>query len=314
MVLFVPEGRLIFAQTAFDVEENIRYLKDMESSLKAQAKNMAVLEEQLMIEEEANIQLNQRLNELQSEYSVFLADIIRDKKVELDKFNKAKLNLTGKLKKFAPVYKSVKTKPISSGNKEEAVNLGLQKLKDTFIKEKQILDAKVFSLELELESKNRELEQVLIEKTKNEGELKARISVLEKERNLLGKAAQDNSDKWASFETVLKEKEDLERQLKLLKESFKEQLGNLYYYVGLAYTQAKIYPDAVEAYVTSLEYKPDNPEAHCNLGLLYAYQGNEPQKALYHLSQALELNPHIENHQTIKALVDSAKEEKGGQD
>jgi len=143
---------------------------------------------------------------------------------------------------------------------------------------------------IRVREERKELDQVLAQKTKNEEELKSRISELEKEKDLLGKGAADNADKSVSFETVLKEKEELERQIKLLKESFQEQLGNMYYYLGLAYTQAKIYPDAIQAYATSLEYKPDNPQAHCNLGLLYSYQGNEPQKALDHLNQALKLD------------------------
>jgi len=88
--------------------------------------------------------LNQRLNELNSDYSTFLADIIRDKKCELDKFNKAQLKLTGKLKKVTSINKSVKSKIVSSGYKEDVVNLGLQKYENKFAKEKHILEAKVF--------------------------------------------------------------------------------------------------------------------------------------------------------------------------
>jgi len=49
----MPEGRPIFAQTAFDVRKNIKYLKDVSSSLKDQAKKNGCLEEQLDNEEQA---------------------------------------------------------------------------------------------------------------------------------------------------------------------------------------------------------------------------------------------------------------------
>ncbi len=111
----------------------------------------------------------------------------------------------------------------------------------------------------------------------------------------------------AYYEVVAKEKENLARLLELTRESYTKEAGTLYYYLGLAYTQAKIYPDAMRAYVKSLEYDPNSPEAHCNPGLLYAYQDNNPSKMLYHLREALRLNPQIENKEVLKDLIAKEK-------
>ncbi|MFH0828470.1 MAG: tetratricopeptide repeat protein [Candidatus Omnitrophota bacterium] len=291
------------------MEENIKCLKDMEAALGAQAKKIKALEEQLKVGEKANRQLVNRLNELNSEYSGFLEEVIEDKKNGLEKFNKAKSGFSEKKKEFAPVQEAVDILFPPGKTKEEALTRELKEMQRKFAQDKEAREAKVFSLELELELKHKEWERHLAEKEKNENDLDARIYVLEKEKNVLEKTVEAQLNRAAYYEVVSKEKENLGRLLELTRESYVKQAGSLYYYLGLAYTQAKIYSDALQAYAKSLEYVPNSPEVHCNLGLLYAYQGNNPSKMLYHLREALRLNPQIENREVLKDLIEKAKDE-----
>ncbi len=307
-LFLLSQGDFVFAQAKFNVDENIKCLKDLEAALGTQAKKIEVLEGQLKAGENANRQLVNRLNELSSEYSGFLEEVIEDKRNGLEKFNKAKAGFSDKKNEFVPVQEAVGILFPSVKTNEEALMRQLKEMRGKFAQDKEALEAKVFSLELELELKHKEWERQLAEKEKNENDLENSVSVLEKEKSVLEKTVEAQSNREAYYEVVSKEKENLERLLELTRESYAKQAGSLYYYLGLAYTQAKIYRDAIQAYAKSLEYEPDSPEVHCNLGLLYAYQGNNPSKMLYHLREALRINPQIENREVLKDLIEKEKD------
>lgn len=65
-----------------------------------------------------------------------------------------------------------------------------------------------------------------------------------------------------------------------------KQAGHFWHLLGGLYAQEKQYLPATEAYQTSLQHRPDHPETHHNLCILYL-QTNQPQSALSHGQQAL---------------------------
>ena len=72
---------------------------------------------------------------------------------------------------------------------------------------------------------------------------------------------------------------------------------------GLIAIVLKDYQTAEKAFKKAVQLKPDWALAHKNLGvLLYENQKNYPA-AIKHLSKAIELNPLIENHATIRAFI-----------
>ncbi len=159
----------------------------MEAALLSQAKKIAVLEEQLKAGKSANRQLLNRLGELNSEYSGFLEEVIADKRSGLEKFNKAKAEFSEKKKEFAPVQEAVDILFPAGKTKEETLKRQLQEMREKFAQDKEAMDARAFSLELELELKRKEYEKYLAEKEKNENDLEARINVLEKEKGVMEK-------------------------------------------------------------------------------------------------------------------------------
>ena len=78
----------------------------------------------------------------------------------------------------------------------------------------------------------------------------------------------------------------------------------LYEELGNAYTQAKVFGLAIQAYEKSLEFNPGSPQVHYNLGLLYQHYKNDAKKSLYHLKKSLRLNPLAENKKEIEYLID----------
>ena len=81
------------------------------------------------------------------------------------------------------------------------------------------------------------------------------------------------------------------------------EVARMSYDLGLAHTQAKAYPQAIDAFEQSLALNPDNPQAHYHLGLLYQLLGNDPERARTHLRAYLEMSPNDANRKDVEALL-----------
>jgi len=71
----------------------------------------------------------------------------------------------------------------------------------------------------------------------------------------------------------------------------------------VAYSQAKLYEEAIFEYEESLKLNANNPEAHYNLGLLYENCIGETEKALEHYRKYLELKPNAEDSAEVEAWI-----------
>ena len=71
----------------------------------------------------------------------------------------------------------------------------------------------------------------------------------------------------------------------------------------MAYTQANLYDEAIEAYEKSLTFDQNNAEAHYNLGLLYDKVKTDPEKAVLHYKKYLELKPDAEDKEEIETWI-----------
>ena len=84
------------------------------------------------------------------------------------------------------------------------------------------------------------------------------------------------------------------------------QIGNLYFDSGN-------FDKAIEAYETSLKYKPDNPNVLTDLGVMYRRRGN-PRKAVEKFDAAIAIDP---THQVSRfnkgiVLIHDLKDLEGG--
>lgn len=76
------------------------------------------------------------------------------------------------------------------------------------------------------------------------------------------------------------------------------------YNLGVAYTQAKTYDEAIAAYRKSLEFNPANPEAHYNLAIIYDRIQQDPENALRHYRQYLKLKPDAEDKDEVLSKIE----------
>jgi len=106
---------------------------------------------------------------------------------------------------------------------------------------------------------------------------------------------------------LAKQKEQLESTVGLLEKTLNQERALYHYNLAVAYTQSKFYDEAINAYEKSLSYNPDNPDAHYNLGLLYANIKYEPQKAIAHYQKYLELKPNAEDRDEVEDWIDKLK-------
>ncbi|MCP4649667.1 MAG: tetratricopeptide repeat protein [PVC group bacterium] len=133
-------------------------------------------------------------------------------------------------------------------------------------------------------------------------QLMSKLEVSEKKLNaseaLINKWKQEKSSTAALEQTVT----NLEQELKSERTRF-------YYNLGVAYTKAKMYEEAIKAYDEALEINPQNHEALYNLGLIYHMITKEPHKAVLQYKLYLEANPAGEDVKEVIAWIQELSEE-----
>ncbi|MFA5096216.1 MAG: tetratricopeptide repeat protein, partial [Candidatus Omnitrophota bacterium] len=130
--------------------------------------------------------------------------------------------------------------------------------------EKSLAEAKNYNIQLEAKSKELHLKCADLEQNlKNSSGLGKAVDNLNRERQILKDANRQL-------------KEDLKKEKT---ENTKEK-AELYQQLGTAYTKAKLFSLAIDAYNKALSINPRNAEAHYNLGLLYRHSKNNSRKAI----------------------------------
>jgi tetratricopeptide (TPR) repeat protein len=76
------------------------------------------------------------------------------------------------------------------------------------------------------------------------------------------------------------------------------------YNLGVAYTQAKLYDEAIAAYRKSLEFNPANPEAQYNLAIIYDRIQEDRENAGRHYRQYLKLKPGAEDKDEVLSRIE----------
>ncbi|MFH1460101.1 MAG: tetratricopeptide repeat protein [Candidatus Omnitrophota bacterium] len=117
--------------------------------------------------------------------------------------------------------------------------------------------------------------------------------------------AYEKSDKTADTEALTKKVDQLTQEIKKLKQISAKEKSIFYYNLGVVYTQAKFYEQAIEAYQKSLDIDKNNPEANFNLGLIYQNFKKMPEIATVYYCKYLELNPKAKDKQKVKDWLDN---------
>ena len=100
-----------------------------------------------------------------------------------------------------------------------------------------------------------------------------------------------------------KENKELKKQISSFKYPRQNEEAKLYEELGTAYTQAKLFDLAIDAYIKSLSFNSRNAQVHYNLGLLYKHSQDNYKKSVYHFKKYLALDPQAKNRKEVEYLI-----------
>lgn len=184
----------------------------------------------------------------------------------------------------------------------------VQSEKERLMKENEKAQADavaVLSLNSDLENKNSEL---VVNLQAVQTNLDAKNEELKAKKAQLDKLSADKpKGQGPEHDKLVKEKQELEDKIKTLQSDLEKERAVFHYNLGVAYSQAKLYDEAIEAYEKSLSYNPDNAEACYNLGLLYNDYKYDADKAKDNFAKYLELTPGAEDKEDVLKLIDKLK-------
>ena len=94
--------------------------------------------------------------------------------------------------------------------------------------------------------------------------------------------------------------------LKLSEDTLKQRIKTgtaLHLFKGVAYYDKDMYDEAIAEYKKAIKINPNYAEAHCVLGLVYAYKGGMFDEAIAEYKKAIEINPnYAEAHYNLGAV------------
>lgn len=115
------------------------------------------------------------------------------------------------------------------------------------------------------------------------------------------------SYKTSNDQKLMKEKKTLQKRMYAAQETLKKERSLYHYNLGVAYSQAKLYDEALDAYEKSLTFDPDNADAHYNLGILYETVQTDPAKAVTHYQRYLELKTNADDRDEVEGRINKLK-------
>lgn len=142
----------------------------------------------------------------------------------------------------------------------------------------------------------------------------AQETIEKKESSLqrMQKTLSEMENKAASYKTysdqkLMKDKKTLEKKMYAVQKTLKKERALYHYNLGVAYSQAKLYDEALDAYEKSVGFNPDNADAQYNLALLYETVQADPVKAVAHYRRYLELKPDSEDRDEVEGRINRLK-------
>jgi len=125
-----------------------------------------------------------------------------------------------------------------------------------------------------------------------------------KERiNAFEKQIEEKKEELSRKEGLVNEKKELRRKIILMGNTLKKERALYHYNLGVAYSQAKFYDEAIGEYEKSLKYSSANANAHYNLGLLYENIKKVPEQAIEHYRKYLEIKPDTADKEEVEGWI-----------
>lgn len=183
----------------------------------------------------------------------------------------------------------------------------LQADKDKTLEENEKLQADAVSylaINTKLQEEKDKLQKILDEtqqviNTKEGSAQRAKLELGRLEKKI-------TKEKEKQYKELVKQKEDLQKKIAMLESSIQKERTLYNYNLGVAYVQAGLYDDAIEAYEKSLKFDNNNPDAQYNLGLIYKNFKDDPEIARQHFLKYLELKPDAQDKDEVEGWIKAA--------
>jgi len=161
---------------------------------------------------------------------------------------------------------------------------------------KELTEVKNHLETLEQEMKEIDSERVMLEEKNHSLEELLDQAILQEEadeyRSLLEQAKNSSAEALQKVTSVMKEREQM-----------KVELADLHFSLGNVATNAREFEKAVVHYQKALELNPSDPETHHNLGIIFDYYIPDPDRALHHYRNYLQIMPLDEAANKIRERV-----------
>ncbi|GEM_PF-1187089 len=184
----------------------------------------------------------------------------------------------------------------------------LTKEKDRIAGEKERLQADITSYLAGSEKLQNEKEMLRAGLEKAQKELDTREADLARLKDNLERMEKKTAAERAGKESdAVKEARGLKKKIYLMDKKVKRDQALLHYNMGVAFTQARRYDEAISEYNKSLYIDPANADAHYNLGIIYDNVMDDGAKAVYHYRTYLMLKPKAADRDDIEQAISNLK-------
>lgn len=181
-----------------------------------------------------------------------------------------------------------------------------------------------------LQEENKQMANRLIENDKTLQEVQRQMKPFELDREELNRLRAENKEIQKRMKYVgelenrqkqlIQENAENREKVEIMKAKFKESVpglakagrisqkmmrenADMHYNLGTIFLQNKQYREAIREYEQVLELRPNDPETHYNLGVLYDDYVRDREKALYHYQKYLSVNPKAPDAKKIETYI-----------
>ncbi|MBN1689295.1 MAG: tetratricopeptide repeat protein [Candidatus Omnitrophica bacterium] len=181
-----------------------------------------------------------------------------------------------------------------------------------------------------LQEENQRMAQKVFEYEQRLEELRKQMTPLELDREELHRIQTESRelkkkiqylDKLESRqEQLIKENKEYREQVEVLKSKLKDAVpglakasrvsqkmmrenADMHYNLGTIFLHNKRYRESIKEYERVLELRPNDPETHYNLGVLYDDYLKDREKALYHYQKYLAINPKAPDAKKVESYI-----------
>jgi len=102
---------------------------------------------------------------------------------------------------------------------------------------------------------------------------------------------------------VIEQTPDRVKEIAAQNQVLLKETAEMHYNMAVFFTESKQFKQAEKEYLRALDFDPNNPKAHYNLGYLYSEDLNKHDKAMFHLEKFLQIDPTAKESEAIRSYI-----------